>query len=129
MNTKLIMTVSALLMGVLGLVLTFIPAEVLHHFNGGPSLSVAVIALQMIGALYFGFAMINWTAKANLIGGIYSRPIAIGNLTHFFIGAMALMRSGNLLLIPLTITYSVMAAAFFIVFVTHPVKSATHSVS
>ena len=66
--------------------------------------------------------MINWTAKANLIGGIYGRPIAIGNLTHFFIGSMALMKSGVLFLLPLTIIYSVMAVVFFIVFVTHPVK-------
>lgn len=122
MNTKLIMTISTFLTGTIGVILTFIPAEVFTYFTTTPCSPIAVIGLQMAGALYCGFAMINWTAKANLIGGIYGRPIAIGNLTHFFIGAMALMNAGILSLLPLTILYSVMAVAFFIVFITHPVK-------
>ncbi len=123
MNTKLIMTISSAIMGAIGIVLTFIPSEILTYLSNEPSSGIAVISLQMAGALYFGFAMINWIAKANLIGGIYGRPIAVGNLTHFFVGAMALTKAGNLLLLPLTIIYAVLAAAFFIVFVTHPVKT------
>ena len=90
-------------MGVLGILLTFIPSEILKFLGDPQPQQAAVIALQMAGALYFGFAMINWTARANLIGGIYGRPIAIGNVMHFFIGAMALMNGGNLALLPLTI--------------------------
>jgi hypothetical protein len=37
--------------------------------------------------------MLNWMAKGSLIGGIYNRPIAIANLTHFFIGAAALIKA------------------------------------
>ena len=33
MNTKLLMTVSALVMGITGVILSFSPHEVLHHFN------------------------------------------------------------------------------------------------
>lgn len=109
-------------MGVIGILLTFLPSEILKFLGDDEPQQAAVMALQIAGALYFGFAMINWIAKANLIGGIYGRPIAIGNLTHFFIGAMALMKGGNLALLPLTIVYSVLATAFFIVFITHPIK-------
>ena len=41
-------------------------------------------------ALYLGFASLNWMAKDNLIGGIYSPPVAIG---IFFAISMALLKS------------------------------------
>lgn len=89
MHTKLLMTISALFMGMVGMALSFLPQEVSGSL-GMPG--TAAIILQVLGALYLGFAMINWTAKANLIGGIYSRPVALGNLCHFVIGALALAK-------------------------------------
>lgn len=89
MNTKLLMTISAVILGATGITLTFIPQEVSLYLNLRAS---TPILLQILGALYFGFAMLNWTAKANLIGGIYSRPVAIGNFTHFLIGGLALIK-------------------------------------
>lgn len=83
--------------------------------------------LQILGAMYFAFAMINWTSRANLIGGIYGRPIAIGNLCHFVIAALALLKaysSGlSVILIP-AIIYTLFAVVFGIIFLTHPVKNA-----
>lgn len=89
MNTKLLMTISAVILGATGIILTFIPQEVSRYLNLTES---NPILLQILGALYFGFSMLNWTAKANLIGGIYSRPVAIGNFTHFLIGGLALIK-------------------------------------
>jgi drug/metabolite transporter (DMT)-like permease len=83
------MTISAVILGVAGIILSFIPQEVSHFFSLTES---TPIVFQILGALYFGFAMLNWTAKANLIGGIYSRPVAIGNFTHFLIGGLALIK-------------------------------------
>ena len=89
MNTKLLMTANAVVLGAAGIVLTFMPQEVSHFLNFSGSIT---IQFQILGALYFGFAILNWTAKANLIGGIYSKPVAIGNFTHFFIGGLALIK-------------------------------------
>ena len=89
MNTKFLMTISAIILGVTGIILTFIPQEVSRYLNLTES---TPILFQILGALYFGFAMLNWTTKANLIGGIYSRPFAIGNFTHFLIGGLALIK-------------------------------------
>ena len=89
MNTKLLMTISSLILGVTGIFLSFLPEEVSHVLSSSASTPVI---FQILGALYFGFAMLNWTAKANLIGGIYSRPVAIGNFTHFLIGGLALVK-------------------------------------
>lgn len=92
MNTKLIMTSSAILMAITGSVLIFFSNDLLKYFSVGQNNSFLLI-LQILGGLYFAFAMLNWTAKANLIGGIYSRPVAIANFTHFVIGGLALAKA------------------------------------
>jgi hypothetical protein len=124
MNTNLIMTISSLAMGVAGLGLTFLPKEIVSYFIGVENAGIAII-LQILGALYFAFAMLNWTAKGNLIGGIYARPVAIGNLTHFIVAALAVVKAyislGWFWLIPLGIVYSVFALLFAKIFITHPV--------
>ena len=126
MNTKLLMTVSALAMGITGITLSFLPHEVLNHFNATTTDSDPLI-LQILGALYFAFAMVNWTAKANLIGGIYARPIAIGNLTHFIVGCLALIKNyfsqHNVTILMSGLIYIILAVLFSIVFFRHPVKS------
>ncbi len=126
MNTKLIMTSSALLLGAAGILLSFLPQEVFNLLSGSMPSQLDTVILQIMGALYFASSMTNWTAKANLIGGIYARPIAIGNLTHFTIATFALLKayvSGlSILLVP-TIVYLIMAVAFGIMLFTHPLKS------
>lgn len=89
MNTKILMAISAVMLGATGIMLTFIPQEVSRYLNMTDS---TPILFQMLGALYVGFAMLNWTAKGNLIGGIYSKPVAIANFTHFFIGGLTLIK-------------------------------------
>lgn len=114
---------SALTMGGTGIVLTFMPQEVSILFRCNEPASV--VPFQLLGALYFGFALTNWTARANLIGGIYARPVAIGNLCHFTVAALALIKgasTGSGLGMILTLVYAVFAAAFGLIFFTHPVK-------
>ncbi|HEY0896262.1 MAG TPA: hypothetical protein VGE15_06905 [Sphingobacteriaceae bacterium] len=90
MNTKLLMSCSALVMGACAVFLSFLPGEILNYL--GASGPVSQLALQLLGAVYFGFAMLNWMAKGNLIGGIYSKPVSIGNLAHFTIAGITLIR-------------------------------------
>jgi hypothetical protein len=37
--------------------------------------------------------MLNWMAKGSIIGGIYNRPIAIANFTHFVMGTLVLLKA------------------------------------
>ncbi len=92
MNTRLLMRASAIFLGVLGATATFLPQEILAR-AGAPPVGFSVELVQIAGALYLGFAMLNWMAQGNVIGGIYSRPVAIGNLVHFTIAALALLKS------------------------------------
>ncbi len=116
------MTTSAIILGTTGVLLTFMPQEVAIFLRLTES---ATILFQILGALYFGFAMLNWTAKANLIGGIYSRPVCIGNFTHSLIGGLALIKLvlhnnfGNSILI-CAILYLIFATLFGYVLFTNP---------
>jgi hypothetical protein len=126
MNTKLIMTLSALTMGAAGVILSFMPQEILQYFNGEGSSVTDPLILQLIGALYFSFSMLNWTSRANLIGGIYARPVAIGNLTHFTMGALVLIKGYfshpvAVLIIPAVI-YTVFAVCYAVIFFRHPIN-------
>lgn len=116
MNTKLLMTSSAVSLAMIGLACSFIPHEILTYF-GVVDLAIFPLILQILGALYLGFALLNWTAKANLIGGIYSKPVAIGNFMHYMVGSLALFKffiahtDLNLILIP-TVIYTIFALLF-----------------
>lgn len=113
------MMISAGFMAAAGALLTFAPLELLGAVPGvqHPAL---LPALQLLGALYVGGAATNWMSKSNLVGGVFGRPLAMGNLGHFGIGAMALMRiaaGGDARFWPLAALYAVFAAAFgYIIF-------------
>jgi hypothetical protein len=81
-------------MAVAGLALTFAPEELLSVLgtNGNPTLTLFA---QLTGALYVGFAILNWMARESTIGGIYNRPLLMGNLTHFVVGALALLKAAT----------------------------------
>jgi hypothetical protein len=92
MNTKLIMTLTAILLTMIGIALTFAPDMVMRSLGIGSS-GFLMLILQLLGAAYFGFGFLNWMAKGAAIGGIYNKPIAIGNLTHFVIAGLGLTKA------------------------------------
>lgn len=126
MNTQLLMTASALVMGVCGVLLEFLPREILHYAGIDAAGSLPVF-VQLLGALYLGFAMMNWMAKSVLIGGVYARPLAMGNFLHFAVGALTLLKYASVPQRSLdvwiaSLLYSLFAVLFGIVVFTHPLK-------
>lgn len=94
MNPRYLMLASAALMAAIGLVFSFAPEGVLTFLRQPPSAAIAVL-FQLAGALYLGFAFMNWTAKGMVLGGIYGRAIVLGNFLHFTMGALALLKVAN----------------------------------
>jgi len=92
MNTRVLMIVSASVLAVLGLAASFVPREVLNFLGARPD-PLPVLLVQITGALYLGFAMLNWMARESLLGGIYGRPVAFGNFMHFTVMALALLKA------------------------------------
>jgi hypothetical protein len=123
------MTLTAILLAAIGISLTFAPDNITRLLGINESIELNLI-LQLLGAAYFAFAMLNWMAKGALIGGIYNRPIASANLSHFLIGGIALTKvalSNNQ--IPLILStvagfYIVAACVFGLLISRHPIKEA-----
>lgn len=92
MPTRILMMASAALLALLGLAMSFMPQEVLGLHGTIPD-NATVLLVQMAGALYLGFAMLNWMARGVLIGGIYARPLAAGNFLHFIMVAITLVKA------------------------------------
>ena len=125
MNTKVLLIASTLFLGISGAVLTFLPNEVIYKLNLVPN-PLSTLTFQLLGALILGFAMLNWMNKDGLIGGIYSKPLVVGNLMHFGVGVMALVKIisivelHSVIIISLTVIYAVFVILFAYVFRTNP---------
>jgi hypothetical protein len=122
MSTRTLMTVSSFMLWLVGVFALFAPHELLAALNLQLANPLPVI-IQILGALYLSFALTNWIAKDSAIGGIYARPISMGNFVHFTIGTLALAKflftdGGNLPLFIGLIVYAVFAILFgWLVFV------------
>jgi hypothetical protein len=128
MNTKILMTSSALFLATIGILLSFLPNEIVEYLNVEPNI-ITILFLNIMSALYLGFGILNWMAKGTLIGGIYNKPIAIGNLMHFGVGAIALVKvvsniqTHSEIVISLTVVYVIFAILFVYIFRTNPTKT------
>ena len=82
--------------------------------------------MQIVGALYFGFAMLNWMNRKSVIGGIYSKPVVVANLAHFAVAGLALIQAlfsdshWPSAVWMMGALYSVFAVCFGILFFRHP---------
>lgn len=92
MNTKVLMLLSSIFLGIAGVGALFAPQELLTAIHM-PVTEAGSTPIQVMGALYFSFALINWTAKDGIIGGVYARPISLGNFAHFTVGALVLAKA------------------------------------
>jgi hypothetical protein len=119
MNTKFVMASSAVVMGAAGLAGSFAPHELLGALDL-PASGALPLIIQLHGTLLLAFAITNWTARNSLIGGIYQRAIALGNLVHFVSGALtlgkfALMGGAPPAAIVATVIYAAFAIAFGVI--------------
>ncbi len=125
MNTKLLMGASAIALGAMGIFLTFVPEAIPGYFGLGMRDAPALL-VQILGALYFAFGMLNWMSKTSLIGGIYNRPVAVANFSHFFIAGLALIKATianpglPLSIWAIGIVYIIFALSFGTILFTHP---------
>ncbi len=89
--SKIILTATALLLAAVGLALDFLPQEAaaLLGLAAAPALTVI---LQCLAAALLGLGYLDWLSRANLMGGIYSRPLALANLLFFAVSSITLVR-------------------------------------
>lgn len=114
MKTRTLMTITSIFFLFCGILMIFLPEEIASYFGASHNYS---LIFHTIGALYFGFGMLNWMARDQRIGGIYGRAIAVGNFSHFFVGAIPLIKltfrnPAELPIVFITLVYVLFALAF-----------------
>jgi hypothetical protein len=123
-NTRLLLSLSAVILGLAGIGALFLPQEIAAALGMGGGRRAALL-VQLAGAMLFSFAMANWMARGSLFGGIYNRPLAVANVTHFAIGAITLVKTAlagwNLAVAVAAAVYTLFAIAFFAVLGRSPV--------
>jgi hypothetical protein len=116
MNTKLLMTSSSLILALAGVFALFAPDVLLPQDT--VNLEQMSVLVQLMGALYFAFALMNWTAKDSAIGGIYARPVSLANFGHFLVGTLLLAKHQlsnefNIFILVALVVYALFAAFFY----------------
>lgn len=99
-GARILMTTSAAWLIGVGAALTFLPQETAARI-GLSTASQGTLLFELIGALCLGMGMANWMSRRSLIGGIYGRPLGVGNLMQFWVGAFALERAAAAGIAPL----------------------------
>lgn len=125
--TRVLMTASAIALGLLGLSCTFAPDVVLDRM-GAPPTAPLLLIVQVLGALALGHAILNWMGRHSLLGGIYGRPVVLCNMLHFVSAAFAvgkLVARAPVLhgMWPLAVAYALFAAGFTLVLFRHPIRT------
>jgi hypothetical protein len=112
-----LLSISAGYNALLGLLTSFLPEELLLALNV-PANPLSILLIQILGAFFIGFAMINYLSKRSLIGGIYNKAIIMGNIAYHCIAAMVFIKfvlSDNLygeVVILFTAMYLILGAGF-----------------
>jgi hypothetical protein len=91
-NARLVMGASALFLGVLGVGASFFPQEIVA-WGGTQPVPAVVLLVQIAGALALGCAFVNWMGRNLVMGGLYGRPVALGNFLHFTVGTIVLTKA------------------------------------
>jgi len=89
---KLIILTSAILNGILGILITFLPLETGQLLGITTQTEANLLVMKMLGAALFGFGLMNYMARGVTLGGIYGKPILLGNLIFHFVAALELIR-------------------------------------
>jgi len=107
-----ILSVAAIVLAVAGVAAMFAPDEIGRSLAPGSSAGGS-LALQLAGSGLLGFACMDWMSRGVRIGGIYGRPLAIGNLVLCTTAALALAKAApSTPVVILAILFGALALAF-----------------
>ncbi|MEQ9103302.1 MAG: hypothetical protein RIE53_01245 [Rhodothermales bacterium] len=122
-----IVATCAAALGLLGGALIFAPLETAGWFGWQMDQE---LPLSLLGSAIFGLALLNWMGRNAVYGGIYGRPILLGNLAHAFAGFMALIGVATLdgpwPILAVTVFYGLYAAGYARIMFSPPYNSASN---
>jgi hypothetical protein len=77
---------------VLGIAFLFAPIETAEICGLGGVANPA-LPLQLLGAGFLGFSLLNWFGRTSPAGGLYSRPLVAGNFAFHLVSALPILRA------------------------------------
>lgn len=86
------MMLSAAINAVLGILFTFLPQETGHLIGTAEQTGVDLTLLQLLGAALIGIAITNYMSRGVILGGIYGKPLLLGNLVFHITAGLALLK-------------------------------------
>ncbi len=112
---RCILTTSAFFLFALGGAGLFLADEIAERLLAAAPAGESFAQLAAAGAL--GFAVTDWMSRGSRIGGIYARPLVLGNVLLFAIATSAIARPAFAGLLPpvamyLAVALGAMALAF-----------------
>lgn len=115
--SKTVLITSAIFNGVLGILFTFLPQETCSFIGTAEQAEVDLIIMQILGAALIGIAMTNYMSRGAVLGGIYGKPLLLGNLLYHVASGLALLKfvfnSGEWILFGIpTLLYLILSAGF-----------------
>jgi hypothetical protein len=129
MPGRLVLSLSAIVLSITGGVALFAPDELAQAIEPAASRDLPVI-IQLVASGLLGFALVNWMSRRNRIGGIYARPLGLGNLLLFGTAALTLGKAAAKEILPIAgigvcAVFAVLAASFaWLVFFHDPLAEA-----
>lgn len=76
---KHILLVSAVIYLVFGLGISFFPQETGRIFGTASQYGTDLLLMKVVGGLFFGIGVTNFMSRNSVVGGIYGRPLTLGN--------------------------------------------------
>ena len=84
--------ISAVVLLLAGLVLLFASDTILPALVPGLPRSAAWLG-QLLAAAWVGLGAANWISRTSVLGGIYGRPIVMGNTALYLVSGLSLLRA------------------------------------
>ena len=88
---QFIVAAAAIYLLLVGALCLFLPEKVGAQFGAGAN--APLLLIQVLGSACLGLGLLDWVSRHSMVGGIYGRPLVIGNLVHFVCGALVFARS------------------------------------
>lgn len=115
MKLNPLLVTAALAYAVIGMALTFAPAESLAAVQA-PTPEVSVWLAQLLGAAILGLTALNYVHRYSVVGGILGRPILLANLVFlsgaFFASVSSWRDAGGTVYLAASIVLGLLFAAF-----------------
>lgn len=116
--SKILMISSAIMNGILGLLFSFLPQETGRWMGATIQGTPEELIAQLLGAALIGIAITNYMSRGAVLGGIYGKPIQLGNLVFHLAAGLSLLKftvkTGNWLLFGIPALFYLLLTAAFI---------------